>query len=71
MIRAKVEPMPGNPAADRVGVSTGLWKVVIYDYGDGSVIDPNTPGHTHTENLTFEEARDLAADLERQLNKRD
>jgi carbohydrate-binding DOMON domain-containing protein len=71
MIRAKIEAMPGNPAGERVGVSTGFWKVVIYDYGSGSVIDPLTPGNVYRENLTFEEARDLSAELERNLNKRD
>jgi len=43
---------------------------VIYDYGEGSVIDPTTPGNTHTENLPFEEAHDLSAQLEHQLNDR-
>jgi hypothetical protein len=70
MIRAKVEPMSGNPAAKNIGDQSGLWKVVVYDYGSGSVIDPNTPGRIHAENLPYEEARDMAAELERQLNER-
>jgi len=43
---------------------------VVYDQGDGSVIDKNAPGNVHKENLPYEEARDLAASLNRQLNDR-
>ncbi len=68
MYQVKLEPMPGNPAARKVGDSSGLWKVVVYDYGTGSVIDKNTPGKTHKENLPYEEARDLASSLEDKLN---
>ena len=68
MIRARAEPMPSNPAAKNIGDQSGLWKVVVYDYGSGNVIDPNTPGRVHTENLPYEEGRNLAGKLERQLN---
>ncbi len=68
MYRVKPEPMPGNPAANKVGDQSGLWKVVVCDYGTGSVIDKNTPGKTHKENLSYEEARDLASSFEDKLN---
>ena len=70
MIRVEPEPMPENPAARKVGDSSGLWKVVVYDYGDSSVIDKNTRGKVHKENLPYEEARDLANKLEDNLNAR-
>lgn len=68
MIRVKAEPMSGNPAAKRIGDKSGLWKVVIYDYGTGSYIDPNLRGKTHSENLGYDEAQETASALERNLN---
>ena len=68
MIQVKVEPMAGNPAARLVGDQSGLWKVVIYDYGTGSYRDPNLRGRIHSEHHTYDEARELASGLERQLN---
>lgn len=68
MISVKPEPMPGNPAANRMSDKSGLWKVVIYDYGTGNVKDMNTLGRTHSENHTYVEARELASGLERELN---
>jgi hypothetical protein len=68
MIRVKAEPMPGNPASERIGDKSGLWMVVIYDYGTGSYRDPNLRGRTHSENHTYEEAQALATRLERELN---
>jgi hypothetical protein len=68
MIRAKIEPMPGNPAARYMGDQSGLWKVVIYDYGTRGRRDPNTSGEIHTENLSHPEAVKLSSRLEDQLN---
>jgi hypothetical protein len=68
MYRVKVEPMPDNPDVPKVGDSSGSWKVVVYDYGAGNVIDKNALGNTHKENLPYEEARDLASSLEDKLN---
>ncbi len=60
--------MPGNPAANRMGNKSGLWMVVIYDYGSGSYRDPSLESRTHSEDHSYEEAQALASGLERQLN---
>lgn len=66
MIRVVAESM--NPKESRVGDTSGLWKVVIYDYGDGFVIDKNTVGKIHKENLPYEEAQSLAYKLDDKMN---
>ena len=68
MIEVKPEPMSGNPAAKSMGDKSGLWKVVVYDYGTGGIKDMSTRGRTHSEDHTYEEARELASGLQRQLN---
>lgn len=63
MRRVEAEPMPGNPAAKRVGDKSGLWRVLIYF--PNTIIEPEV----HAENLSYEDARDLAEKLKRQLNE--
>ncbi len=64
MIRVVAESM--NPR--EVRGDSGLWKVVIYDYGTGHIIDRSIPGKIHKENLPYEEARNLAWEIEEKLN---
>lgn len=68
MISVKAKPMPGNPAVKRMSDKSGLWMVIIYDYGTGSYRDPTLQGRIHSENHTYEEAQALASRLERELN---
>jgi hypothetical protein len=68
MIRVKAEPMPGNPAANRMADKSGLWMVVIYDYGTGSYRDPNLRGRIHSDNHTYADGQAIVSRLERELN---
>lgn len=65
MYRAKAEPMPGNNP--RVGDKSGLWRVAVYERGSGSIIQEKLLNY-HAENLSYEEAFDLASNLNSTLN---
>ena len=60
--------MPGNPADHGAGDTSGLWKVVLY-FVSPTAHTHDMPGQTHAENLSFEEARELAAKLDREWDE--
>ncbi len=62
MIQYKIEPMAGNPAANKVDVTSGKWKVVAYDQGEGSVIEEGQ-GITVQNNIDYEDAESILASL--------
>jgi hypothetical protein len=68
MFRVDIEHMPDNPGRGRPG-TTGLFRVVFWDQGSGSVIEKNPQKHIHKENLTWDEAMEESSKLEQSLNK--
>lgn len=66
MLRAKVEPMPGNEA--KVGETTGLWRVIIYEFDEQSTA-PNRVVKSHADDLTHDEAVHIAEELQNGFNK--
>ena len=67
MIRVDAEPMKGTSEEKMAGDTSGLWKVVSYDQGTGSIIQ-NSPGRIRATNLTYDEALKMADELENRLN---
>lgn len=65
MYRAIEEAMPGNPAGKGPGRFDGLWRVAVYEkvMGRGNVFK-----YYAAENITYEEAKELAEKLQRELN---
>jgi hypothetical protein len=65
MYRVVEEAMPGNPAGKGSGKFDGLWRVAVYEkvMGRGNVFM-----YYAAEDITYEEARDLAERLQRELN---
>lgn len=70
MFRTDIEAMPDNPARECIGVTTGLWRVVYWYQGDGSVIEKYPRKTIHKENLTWEEAEAEESELNRRLNEK-
>lgn len=66
MYRAKVEPMPGNKAM--TGETTGLWRVLIYEFEENS-LSPNRTVKSHADNLTHDQAVHIAEELQNSFNK--
>ena len=62
--RVKPEPSPGNPARNRMGDKTGPFDVNVYarEIGSERFIE------THASQIPYEQARQVAYDLEQQLN---
>jgi hypothetical protein len=65
LYRIKIEPMPDNPARNRSGDSSGLWKTVVYKR-KGAYVTDEVFQHTDQEDMTFEEARERSASLKKQ-----
>lgn len=66
--RVTIEPMRGRPEDRAMGDKSGLWKVVAYDEGSGSIIPRNPPKSVLAENLPYEEALRLSGEYENKLN---
>jgi hypothetical protein len=49
--RVTIEPMRGRLEDRAMGDTSGLWKVVAYDEGSGSIIPRNPPKRVLAENL--------------------
>lgn len=60
--KAKVAPMPENITADKVN---GKWQVLIYD-----AYDPNDDTAPHAQDLTYEEAEQVAKDFNEDQRER-
>ena len=67
MYRVDPEPMQGRLEDRTLGDKSGLWKVVVYDQGTGSIIQKG-PGRVHASNLSYDEAFKMAGELEDRLN---
>lgn len=68
LYRVTPEMMPDNPAKGRAGVKTGLWQVMVYKRRGVYVHDQDFVA-VHDENLPYEEAREAARKLEREINE--
>ena len=66
MLRAKVEPMPDNDA--KVGETTGLWRVVIYEFEENS-FTPERIARSHADDLMHDEAIHIAEELQNNFNQ--
>lgn len=66
MYRAKVEPMPGNNA--EVGDTSGLWRVVIYEFDENSTA-PQRVVRNHADDLPHDDAVHMAEELQNNFNK--
>ena len=66
MLRARVEPMAENDV--KVGETTGLWRVVIYEF-DENTTAPERIVRSHADNLEHNEAVHIAEELQNNFNK--
>ena len=64
MYQVKIEPMPENKASD----PNGLWRLVVYQYEGPSTKAPLFI-NVLEENLGFQEACEMTADIEQGLNR--
>lgn len=65
MFTTDILPMPDNSA--RAGQKTGLWKVVYWDQGEGSILQEG-PKLVWTQNLTWDEALEAQILCKKTLN---
>ena len=63
MFRVRPAAMPGNPAANKIGDKSGLWRVEIIDDATGQT------RYEH-ENVTYDEAFQKSGELDNILNSR-
>jgi len=66
MYKVKIEPLRVNNT--RVGDQSGLWRVAVYDIGEGSVIEEKFK-HYQAEGVTYDEAKQIANDLDRRFRE--
>jgi hypothetical protein len=64
LLRVAIEPMPDNPARNRSGDPSGLWKTVVYKRRGPSVENEDFQ-YIDREDMTFEEAKERAEELRR------
>lgn len=68
MYRVSIEPMHGRPEDKTIGDKSGLWKVVVYNEGSGSVVPRNPPKRVYADNVSYDEAFRIADEAENKLN---